>query len=85
MLSHLLGKGVDFLSRHLNVMVYSFVCSFPHMDLNKIRRNNDNIRKDFTIIVTTSLWPLWDMDHIGLCYAISRSLSLICVRDLSDE
>lgn len=32
-----------------------------------------------------SLWPFENMDCIGLCYEISRSLSFICVGETSDE
>lgn len=49
--SYLLGRRVDFLSRHLNIMGYSFVCSLTYLDTDKMKENDDSIKKGFTIYI----------------------------------
>lgn len=48
-------------------MGYSFVCSLTHLDLDKIKGNYDNIKKDFTIrAIYTSMASLGYGPHLSL-------------------
>lgn len=59
--------------------------TLTHLHLNKIKRNDDSVRKNFTIWVIYISVTLWDVGYIGPCSDISRKLSLISVRNFSDE